>query len=313
MASNVIPRTYVPLVALGEDAADGAQAHEAALGLKQNTESAIRADLGGLIVAQGAVANQRLAKAEASEAKATADAGGKAFISRFMDFMRPRFGSGWGPLWELAGFSNGSISMPTRIDDRFVLLGKMRRFLESHPENEVRDAARPELDVTEAVAAGLYEDFSNGRSAYNEAVSENGALLATRDEAIVKMRHRLTGLREELTQLQLDGESPIWHAFGFSRPADPEAPEVPGGLMLRAGAAGSGDLMAEWGRARRGTGYRVKVQVEGEAEARMFGLFEDHQAAIRGLPLGMALVVTVIAHNEAGDGRESAAERITLI
>ena len=33
MATNIIPMTYDPLVALAEDAADGAQQHEAAIGL----------------------------------------------------------------------------------------------------------------------------------------------------------------------------------------------------------------------------------------------------------------------------------------
>ena len=41
MATNEIPATYTPLVALAEDAADGAKTHGAAIGLKQNTETAI--------------------------------------------------------------------------------------------------------------------------------------------------------------------------------------------------------------------------------------------------------------------------------
>lgn len=56
----------------------------------------------------------------------------------------------------------------------------------------------------------------------------------------------------------------------------------------------------------------MKIQVAGEAEPRLFGLFEDDQAAIPSLPLGLLLTVTIIAHNEAGDSAESAAVTITL-
>ena len=54
--------------------------------------------------------------------------------------------------------------------------------------------------------------------------------------------------------------------------------------------------------ARRATGYRVKVQVPGESESRVFGLFADDQATLTGLPVGVALTVTIVAHNGFGDG-----------
>lgn len=54
MASNETPRDYNSLVTLATDAADGAHNHGAALGLKQNTETAIRADLAALVAADTA-------------------------------------------------------------------------------------------------------------------------------------------------------------------------------------------------------------------------------------------------------------------
>ena len=48
MASNEIPRSYGPIVELLEDAADGAQTHGVAIGLKQNDETALRAVLAAL-------------------------------------------------------------------------------------------------------------------------------------------------------------------------------------------------------------------------------------------------------------------------
>ncbi|HEX8371590.1 MAG TPA: hypothetical protein VF585_02325 [Chthoniobacterales bacterium] len=96
MASNEIPTSYTDVVALGEDAADGAQTHGVAIGLKQNTEAAIRADLASLIAAENTVALKRTAKTTANGVHKTADSNGKAFIARFIQFEKPRFGDEWG-------------------------------------------------------------------------------------------------------------------------------------------------------------------------------------------------------------------------
>ena len=64
--------------------------------------------------------------------------------------------------------------------------------------------------------------------------------------------------------------------------------------------------------ARRATGYRVKIQVAGEAEPRVQPLEPVDQAFIPGLPTGVLLTVTVAAHNAAGDGAECAPATITL-
>lgn len=115
-----------------------------------------------------------------------------------------------------------------------------------------------------------------------------------------------------LTQIPLPDDSPLWYAFGFNRPADPATPGIPDQLVLTAGAAGTGTLIADWATSRRATGYRVKIQVTGEAQPRLFGLFADDQTTVTGLPVGPLLSVTLIAHNEAGDSAESAPATITL-
>ena len=113
-------------------------------------------------------------------------------------------------------------------------------------------------------------------------------------------------------QIPLPGDSPLWYAFGFNRLDDPATPGVPEHLALAAGAAGTGTLIADWARARRATGYRVKIQVPGEPEPRLHGLFPDDQTTLTGLPLGVLLTVTIIAHNASGDGPESEPATITL-
>ena len=49
MASNKLPEILEELIALTEDAADGAHQLETTVGLQQNKETAIRADLGDVV------------------------------------------------------------------------------------------------------------------------------------------------------------------------------------------------------------------------------------------------------------------------
>lgn len=312
MASNEIPKDYPAVVALAEDAADGAATHGTAIGLKQNTGAVIRAEGTALVTAEAAAAVTRTTKASAASANKTADSNGKAFIALFVQLEKPRLGSGWGPLWQEAGFTAGSIAMPGTQVERFVLLGEIGKFLHQHPDLVVTDPNRPDLDVTEAVATALYQTTATARAAINDATKENVTAATKRATALETMRRRLGGLREELIQLPLPADSPLWYSFGFNRPDDPATPGVPEHLVLAAGAPGTGTLIVDWDRARRATGYRVKVQVPGEAEARVFGLFADDQATLTGLPVGVALTVTIVAHNASGDGPASAPAAITL-
>ncbi|MBC8127393.1 MAG: hypothetical protein H8M99_09670 [Gloeobacteraceae cyanobacterium ES-bin-144] len=54
MSANIISQKYSDIVTLAEDAADGAKTHEDAIGLKQNTEVVIRADLFSLTASEAA-------------------------------------------------------------------------------------------------------------------------------------------------------------------------------------------------------------------------------------------------------------------
>lgn len=203
------------------------QTHGVAVGLKQNTATVIRADLDALTAAEETAALKRTAKATATAGNKTADSNGKAFIARFIQLEKPRIGYLWGPLWQEAGFSAGSISMPGTQGDRFVLIGEIKKFLGNHPECVITDAARPDLDVTEAVATAQYLAISAARTGVNDKTNESSAAATARETALDTLRRRLGGLRDELTQLPLPPDSPLWYVFGFNRPADPATPGKP--------------------------------------------------------------------------------------
>ena len=304
MAQNIIPVTYDPLVALGEDAADGAAQYQVAIGLLQNTETAIRASITALTSAENTVHTYRIAKSTAAAEVRTADSNGKAFIAQFLRTGKTTIGSDWNALWEAAGFTAGSLSIPRTQEERFILLGSIRDFLASNAQYESTDANHPELNVTSTLAGSRYDTISTVRSNANTANVNNGNALAARDAAKVALRERLTGLREELGQLLADDDS-RWYAFGFNRPADPETPGVPDGLVVTQGVAGSGTLIVDWNDSRRSTGYKIFALINGAPVPIEFGLFEDSQAVIT-LPPGAVAQITVAAHNNHGYSAESA-------
>jgi len=303
MATNIIPMTYDPLVALAEDAADGAQQHEAAIGLLQNKEAAIRTDRTALTGAETNVLAKRAAKSAAIATLRTADSNGKAFIALFVRTGKTTIGSDWNATWEQAGFTAGSLAIPETPDVRFTLIDTLRNFLGTNAQYEVTNQSHPELSVTNAIANTHFNAISDARSAANLASTLNGAALATRDAAKAALRHRLTGLREELGQLLAD-DDPRWYSFGFNRPADPETPGVPDGLVVTQGVAGSGTLIVDWNDSRRSTGYKVFALATGATDPVEFGLFEDSQAVIT-FPAGTAVQITILAHNNHGYSAES--------
>ena len=298
MATNIIPMTYDPLVALAEDSADGAQQHEAAIGLLQNKETAIRTDRTALTGAETNVLAKRAAKSAAIATLRTADSNGKAFIALFVRTGKTTIGGDWTATWEQAGFSSGSLAIPETPDSRFALLDALRNFLGTNTQYETTVQNHPELSVTNAIANTHFNTVSDARSAANQASTLNGAALATRDAAFGALRKRLSGLRDELGQLLAD-DDPRWYAFGFNRPADPETPGVPDGLVVTQGAAGSGTLILDWNDSRRSTGYKVYALINGAQHPVEFGLFGDSQAVIT-LTSGANVQITVVAHNDHG-------------
>ncbi len=304
MAQNPIPDPFDPLVAHAEDSADGANQHGASIGLLQNTEAAIRADITALTSAENTFQTYLMAKSMAMDELQTANSNGKAFIALFLRTGKTTIGTKWNAVWNAAGFAAGSLSVPRSQDERFGLLGSIRDFLSSHPQYESTNATHPELDVTAAIATSRYSTISTVRFNVNQAETNSGTAKDARDLARNALHARLTGLREELGQL-LDDDDSRWYAFGFNRPADPETPGVPDGLVVTQGVAGSGTLIVDWNDSRRSTGFKVYARINGAQHPLEFGFFEDSQAVITLTP-GAVVQITVAAHNNHGYSAPSA-------
>ena len=136
MASNPIPSSLNAFTALAEDAADGANTHEVAVGLKQNKEADIRADLTDLLAKIGLYAAAVGTKPGLSATVRTTDSNGKAFIATARDILIPALGGQWSQAWEPTGFPNQSLGVPRTQPERQTLLAALRDYLTANPTRE---------------------------------------------------------------------------------------------------------------------------------------------------------------------------------
>jgi hypothetical protein len=214
MASNKLPASLDELITLGEDADDGARQLETTLGLKQNTEAAIRADVTDLASKKDACNTLDANRPTVITAQTVAGSNGRAFLTTARDTFKPVLGTHANPAWEAAGWTAKSIAIPSTSERVLPLLKSVELFLTKNPAHEV---STPKLTVTAARALALHDALFAARAAVNKHDRDSSDALTARDRAEEKLRVRLRGLIDELGQL-LDPLDARWLAFGLKRP-----------------------------------------------------------------------------------------------
>jgi len=294
MATNTLPRGIDELFTLAEDMADGLNAHAVAIGILQNTEAKVRADLLAARTAETNYGNAQAAKKALTDTQTVADSNAKAFIGITRDVLAVTLGGQWSQVWVPTGFPNQSLAIPSKMGDRQALLAALQAYLTANPTKE-----NAPLGVTAAQAGTLFTALSNARSAVNAGLVESGQKKALRDTAELALRTRLRGTIDELDQL-LEDLDPRWYAFGLVPPGLSDQPDQPADLVLTAGAAGS--VLADWSDAARATGYRVYRQVVGvDPDFVLSVSVSDSDCTLTGLPSAATVKVKVIAVNADGD------------
>lgn len=310
MASNESPKSYEPLVELLEDAADGAHQYEAIIGLKQNTEAAIRTDLTALIgtpaepggvpaAIPGLKSQWNAAKAHKSAMTAAlraAQSNGRTLAMTCIGTLKPILGQQWSSAWNAAGFTDGSIGVPA---NPMVKLQQLRAYYAANPGREVGNVNG--IACTAAACESAAQAISTAQSNSNQSNTDAGKAQAALQAGIAAGRTRVSGLRDELAQL-ITGDDDRWYAFGFDKPSDPNTPETPENLTATAGAAGSGSLFLDCDTARRASGYRFRV-IKADGTIIAEELTQDSEVMITNLPTGGTVNVTVSARNSAGESK----------
>lgn len=308
--SNQIPSAYDPLIQLLEDAADGAHTHGAAIGLKQNTETAIRTDLEALTgrpagpgnvppAVPGLKALWNTAKTNKSNRTAdyrTAQSNGRTLAMTCIGTLKPVLGQQWNSAWNAAGFTESSLAVPT---NPLTKLQQLRAYYAANPASEVANVNG--IHCTAAACEAAAQVISSAESASNQSNVDAGTAQANFQDGLAAARQRGSGLLAELGQL-LDDSDPRWLAFGFELPGSPATPEMPENVVAAPGAAGTHTLFIHWDDARRADGYRVKV-LDAAGKKIAEELTQDPEVSIGNLPAGATVKIEVSARNAAGESQ----------
>ena len=304
MTTRQVPQAIDPLRTLGETAYTGALAVGVAILLKQNDAPAILATLRTVTGTPSALPEEppipgtQAIYLEAISAVVTANANhraaleaGREFSREAIDLLRHVLGRRWNSAWTAAGFTGGSLAVPTNPEP---LLIELRSYLGAHPAH-----GNAALGITAATVQQQLNAIASTRQIANAKLAERVAAKNNRDESVTALRNRLMGLRTELDQL-LDPDDERWYQFGFARPSDGRMPAKVSGLSLRAGLPGQ--LQVNWLRSTLASSYRVTWRTGAPgADPVMAGLFADLAVTLTGLPSGQTIAVSVSARNATGE------------
>ena len=306
MSSNPTPQNEDILRALADRLADGCHKYEATIGIKQNTEAAIRAAIGGLVTADLNLGLKKQARGDAYDALQAADDAGAGTLMDCKLRLAQKLGNRWSNAWEPTGFPHQSTAIPDTQDERFALLDSLKAYFTAVPANE-----SAEMGATAATCGAAWTTLSDARQAVGDAETDFADAQSARGSAVNTLRKRVRGLIAELGSLIEDDDS-RYEGFGLNVPANPHAPEpVPG---VTAEAPGAGKIEAAWEYAVRAERFRVETLIVGvDTEFQRVGTFRDLSTTLKGFTAGQTVKVRVIAANDGGDAAPSPEATVVVV
>jgi hypothetical protein len=309
MTRRTIARTYPKIICQARTVLETLREMEEELGIHYNTSALLEQELfaalgdssGG---AQGELNERRLSLVEARAMRDKAVATARAFCANAIDGLKARLGRRWNVRWQVAGFTQGSLAIPR--DPTLILYG-LRSYYRTLPGHE-----HAELGLTAAQAGTLVEAMNSAYSAVDLERSRRREARSNRDDAMERLRQRLSALHSELRQL-LPRDDHRWRLFGFRRPIDKGQPDPVEGLELRPGPTAE-EIIVQWTPSPRAKSYRVTKQVEGiDPEPVEVRVVHDSMAIVSGLPADAEVIIAVQARNRAGESKPSEGRRLAAL
>lgn len=304
---NSIAQSFDPIVQLLSNAISGAHDLGDLINLKQNDEAALQTEYDALV---GKPANDpapaepglkdkwnlaKAAKVTATGTLQTAEGKGRAQAQSCLSVLKPLLGSLWNNKWINAGFSTGSLEVPS---NPLTLLQQLRTYFALNPTHETTNVAT-RVNATAAACQQAADNIVDAAKVSNESNTAAGTAKKNLQDGIKSARGRLTGLRGELDQL-LSAEDERWYSFGFGRPADPTTPAVVRHVVFT--AAGPGSFFTDFDDAKNADSYRVRVLDTGVTPPKEIAqkIVDESEATFTGIPSGTHVQIIVTARNDSG-------------
>jgi hypothetical protein len=213
MAANPVPRHSGKLQSFADHQIEGLHLHEEAIGLKRNTEAAMRATLAAATQAELQAGQALTARSAAYAALTAADDAGRAKLRDCKLRLAMKIGQRRSAAWEPTGFPDRSTAVPRTMDPRYLLLGALQRYFTAQPGHE-----SAEVGATAALCAAAHTVLHDARLAANMAESAVTEAIRARKAATKALRKRCRSLVLELWQL-LPRNDARYASFGLKIPA----------------------------------------------------------------------------------------------
>ena len=299
---NDIAKSPAGLVTAAGDAANAVAVHGGGIGILQNPENKIRADIAALLLAMNTV---ETAKAELATRRTTVRGlvrDSRNLLTMGRDVLKPILGSEHSEAWTAVGLTD-SLAIPRPAEEVQALLLAFKAYFLANPGQEVdpRD-----------VMAIKYDEFFIGLDTSRAAVREQELVLGEatreRDAKARLLRKRLRDLIEELN-MRLDPLDLRWKAFGFNMPGAQETPDIPENVVVT--LINNTTAALKWNAAPRAEYYHVWKKVVGvDEELVAVGSPADLDFTIEALPANATIELAVSAVNNGGESQPSEVVRI---
>jgi hypothetical protein len=192
-------------------------------------------------------------------------------------------------------------------DNPITMLQQLSNYFSAHPTHEVAS-----LNATAAATHTAAEALSTAASASNQSNVDAGNAKNALETGLQDARTRLGGLRDELDQL-IDADDERWYAFGFSKPSDPETPEVPENIVVTPGAPGSHLLFIDWDDSLRGDSYRVVIMSTANPPVELKNeIVSESEATYNDLAPGPVKITVTARNSKGGESAPSAPVTATV-
>ena len=303
MAANPTPTNDHELLALCNRLADGCQALETEVGLKQNIEEKLRADIAHTVAARSTLGQAKVALGLNRTALRRADATAKKIISHCRLRLTQIFGTKYSAQWESAGFPDQSSQVPETHGKRSSLLAGLGGYFALNPAHQSTD-----MGATAAICHAAHKTLSDARSSMNQAKSDLRTAVKEHRKSLKALRKRMRGLIREL-HLLLSDNDPRWHSFGLKLPARIARPDQVTQVTLT--ALGKGKVLVEWSQGPRAARFRIMLRRADVEGAEFENIKTVHDSSLlpnlllAGFNPGENLEVRVIAANDADEALPS--------